>query len=161
MSSAKEKSLLLGLLLTLALACVVGIIFFFVHIYQRDMQALTDFMTSYQVYDQAVTAASESAFATNGKSTPATSEQENQAIVALSDLKTKSVVQISSLIKNEKEAMRMMREIADLSDKEMGTLNAYLQTSEQDPNRDALAQSFHELTKERQATFTNFQELGR
>jgi hypothetical protein len=161
MSSFKKKSLQLGFILALALACMVGIIFFLVHLYQRDMQALTDFMTSYQVYDQAVAAASESAYAANGKSTPVTNEQKYQASVALSDLKTKSSVTISSLIKNEKEAMRIMREIADVSDKEMATLNAYLQTADQDPNRDALVNTFHDLTKERQTAFANFQELGR
>ena len=153
--------MLLGLLLALLLACIAGIIFFFVHMYQRDMQSLTDFMSSYQLYDQAVKAASETIFATNGISTPAVGEEERQADTALSNLKTKSSVQISSLIKNENEAMRTMREIADLSDKEMSTLKAYQQTAGQDADRDELAQAYHDLTNERQAAFAHFQELGR
>jgi len=153
--------MLLGLLLALLLACVAGIIVFFVHMYQRDMRALTDFMSSYQFYDQTVKAASETVFTTNGISTPAAGEEERQADTALSNLKTKTSVQISSLIKNENEAMRTMREIADLSDKEMSTLKAYQQTAGQDADRDALAQVFHDLTKERQAAFAHFQELGR
>jgi hypothetical protein len=160
-ASAKVQSLLLGLLLGLSLACIAGIIFFFVRMYQRDMQALTDFIASYQLYDQAVKAASEAVFATNGISTSATGEEERQADAAMSDLKTKSSVQISSLIKNEKEAMRTMREIADLSDKEMSTLKAFQQTVGQDADRDVLVQAFHDLTKERQAAFAHFQELGR
>ena len=159
-SSTKVQSMLLGLLLALLLACIAGIIIFFVHRYQRDMQSLTDFMSSYQFYDQAVKAVSETVFAANGISTPAAGEEERQADTALSNLKTKSSVQISSLIKNENEAMRTMREIADLSDKEMSTLKAYQQTAVQDANRDALAQAFHDLTKERQAAFAHFQELG-
>jgi hypothetical protein len=160
-SSTKVRSMLLGILLALLLACIAGIILFFVHMYQRDMQALTDFMSSYQFYDQAVKAVSETVFATNGISTPAAGEEERQADTALSNLKTKSSVQISSLIKNENEAMRTMREIADLSDNEMSTLKAYQQTAGQDADRDALAQAFHDLTKERQAAFAHFQELGR
>jgi hypothetical protein len=160
-TSTKEHGLLLGLLLALSLACIASIIFFFVHMYQRDMQALTDFMASYQFYDQAVKAASETVFATTGKSTPAAGEEELQADAALSDLKTKASVQISSLIKNEKEVMHTMREIADLSDKEMSTLKAYRQAAGQDANRDAMAQAFHDLTNERQAAFAHFQELGR
>ena len=160
-TSAKEHSLPLGFILALSLACIAGIIFFFVHMYQRDMQALTDFMASYQFYDQAVKAASETVFATNGKSTPAAGEGERQADAALSNLKTQSSVRISSLIKNEKEAMRAMREIADLSDKEMSTLKAYRQAAGQDANHDTMAQAFHDLTKERQAAFAHFQKLGR
>jgi membrane-associated HD superfamily phosphohydrolase len=160
-STAKAQSLLFGLLLVLSLACFAGIIFFFVRMYQRDMQALTDFMASYHVYDQALKAISEPVSAINGVKTPAAGEEERRADAALSDLKTKSSAQISSLIKNEKEAMRVMREIADLSDKEMSALKAYQESSAQDTNEDALAQAFHDLTKERQAAFAHFQELGR
>jgi len=157
----KKQSLLPGILLVLSLACIAGIIFFFVHMYQRDMQALSDFMAAYQVYDQAVNAASETVFSTNGKSTPTAGEEERQADAALADLITKSTVRISSLIKHEKEAMGTMREIAELSDKEMSTLKAYRQDVGEDVNRDALSQAFRDLTKERQAAFTHFQELGR
>jgi len=160
-SSAKAQSLLLGLLLALSLACIAGTIFFFVRMYQRDMQALTGFMASYQVYDQAMTAASEPVFTTEGKSQPAAAEAERQADAALSDLKNKSSVRISSLIKNEDEAMRLMREIAALSGQEMSTFKAYQETASQDANRDAIAQAFHNLTMERQAAFAHFQELGR
>ena len=135
--------------------------FYAVHRGKGFYDSLTDFMSSYQFYDQAVKAASETVFATNGISTPAAGEVERQADTALSNLQTKSSVQISSLIKNENEAMRTMREIADLSDKEMSTLKAYQQTAVQDVDRDALAQAFYDLAKQRQAAFAHFQELGR
>ena len=160
-SSANKQSLLLSLLIALSLVCIAGVVFFFARMYQRDMQVLTDFMASYQAFDQAITAASAPVFTANGKSTSAASEEELRADTALSELKTKSSVQISSLIKNEKEAMHTMQEISDLSDKEMSTLKAYRKATGQNANRDGLEQTFHELTKERQAVFAHFQELGR
>jgi hypothetical protein len=160
-TSAKKKVLLLGFLLTLSLACTAGMIFFFVHLYQRDMQALTDFMASYQIYDQAMKAVSETVFATNGGSTPTSIEEERQADAALANLKTSSSIRISSLIKNEKDVMRVMQEIADLSDKEMSTLKAYQQAAGQAANPGILAQAFHDLAKVREAAFAHLQELGR
>jgi hypothetical protein len=160
-SSDNKLSLLLGLLIALPLVCIAGIVFFFARMYQRDMQALTDFMASYQAYDQAITEASAPIFAANGKNTSVASEEELRVDAMLSDLKTKSSVQISSLIKNEKEAMRTMQEIANLSDKEMSTLKAYRMDAGQDVNQKDLEQTFHDLTKERQTAFAHFQELGR
>lgn len=159
--SAKKHNLLPGFFIILSIACITGIVFFFASMYQRDMRSLTDFMTSYQAYDFAIAAASAPVFEANGKSPSAAGPEERQADAALSDLKTKSSARISSLIKNEKEAMRVMQEIADLSDEELRTLKAYRQASGQDANRIRLAQSFHELTKERQAAFADFQGLGR
>ncbi len=160
-SSASKHGLLIGLLIALSLVCISGIVFFFARMYQHDMQALTDFMASYQAYDQTIAAASAPVFAANGNSTSAESEEELRAHAALSTLKTKSLVQISSLIKNEKEAMLTMQEIADLSDKEMSTLKAYRMATGQEANRDSLEQTFHNLTKERQAAYAHFRELGR
>jgi hypothetical protein len=158
---SKKHRLLLGLFIVLPLACVTGIVFFFARMYQHDMQSLTDFMASYQAYDSAVAAASAPVFDANGNSSSAAGTEERQADVALSDLKTKAAVPISSLIKNEKEAMRVMQEIADLSEKEMSTLKAYRQAAGQDSNQSSLAQTLLDLTKERQAAFAHFQELGR
>jgi len=57
--------------------------------------------------------------------------------------------------------MCVMQSIADLSEKEMSTLKAYRQATGQDANRIRLAQTFHDLTKERQAAFAHFPELSR
>jgi hypothetical protein len=160
-SSVKKRSWLFILLLALPLVCIAGIVFFFARMYQRDMQALTDFMTSYQAYDQAVEAASATVFAASGQNPSEAGAGELQADAALSDLKTRSSARISSLIKNEGEAMRVMQEIADLCDQEMSAFKAYRQASGQDANRDDLAQAFHDLTKQRQSAFAQFQELGR
>ena len=160
-SSAKNHNLLLGLLIVLVIVCITGIVYFFARMYQRDMQSLTDFMASYQAYDLAIAAASAPVFDANGKGSSAAGTEERQADVALSDLKTKSSVRISSLIKNEKEAMRVMQSIADLSEKEMSTLKAYRQATSQDANRIRLAQTFQDLTKERQSAFAHFPELSR
>jgi FlaA1/EpsC-like NDP-sugar epimerase len=161
MTYAKRYRFLLGLLIVLSLVCIAGIVFFFTRMYQRDMKSLTDFMASYRAYDRAVVAASALVFDANGKSASAADAEEHQADEALSGLRTKSSVRISSLIKNEQEAMRVMQEIADLSEKEMRTLRAYRQATGQDAQRTRLAQTFHDLTKERQAAFAHFQELGR
>lgn len=160
-SSDKSRSLLLGLLLVLSLVCIAGVVFLFARMYQRDMQSLTDFIASYQAYDLAIAAASAPVFDANGKGPSEAGAEERQADMDLSDMKAKSSVRISSLIKNEKEAMRVMQEIADLSDKEMSTLKAYRQANAQDANRISLAQTFQDLTKERQAAFAHFEELGR
>jgi hypothetical protein len=160
-SSAKKHNLLLGLFIVGSIVCILGFVFFFARMVQRDMRSLTDFMASYQAYDLAMASASAPVFDSNGKSSSAAGIEERQADVALSDLRTKSSVRISSLIKNEKEAMRVMQEIADLSEKEMSTLKAYRQAAGQDANRINLAKTFHGLTKERQAAFAHFQELGR
>lgn len=157
---AKKYRLLLGSLITLSVVCIAGVVFFFARMYQRDMKTLTDFMASYQAYDQAVASASASVFNANGTSTSEGAE-ERRADAALSNLKTVSSLRISSLIKNEKEAMRAMQEIADLSDQEMSIIKAYRQAARQDANRDNLALAFRGLVKERQATFAYFQELGR
>jgi hypothetical protein len=159
--SAKKHSLPIALFIVLSLICIAGIVFFFARMYQRDMHSLTDFIASYQAYDLAMAAASAPVFGADGKSASATGAEERQADVALSDLKARSSVQISSLIKNEKEAMRVMREIADLSEKEMSTMKAYQQVTDQDAKRISLAQSFHDLTKQRKTAFTHFQDLGR
>lgn len=145
---ANKRSLLIGLVIVLPIICIAGIVFFFARMYQRDMQSLADFMASYQAYDVAVKAASSG---TDGR----------LADMALSDLKAKSSLRISSLIKNEKEAMRVMREIADLSEKEISALEAYRQATGLDAARSRLAQTFQGLTKERQDAFAHFQDLGR
>ncbi len=160
-SPAKKVSLLLGLLIGLSLVCIAGAIFFFARMYQRDMRSLADFMASYQAYDQAAAAASASVCTANGSSPSAAGADERQADAALSSLKTTSSVQISSLIKNDSEAMRTMQAIADLSSKEMSTLKAYQQAAGQDANQVALAQAFHDFMKERQAAFAHLQGLGR
>jgi hypothetical protein len=159
-SHIKKYGLLLGLPLVLVLACLALVIFFFARMYQHDMKSLTDFVASYQAYDKAAAAASASILAENRESSSLTDAERRQLEAALSDLKTKSSAQISSLIKNEDEAMRAMQEIANLSDKEVSTLKAYLDAAGQDANRDGLEQAFHDLAEERQEVFTHFQKLG-
>jgi myosin heavy subunit len=160
-ASSKKFSVLPGLLLVVVFACIAGIVLFFARMYQRDMQTLTNFIDSYQAYDQAAAAASAAVFTAVEGSTSTAGAEEQRAEVALSNLKTVSSAQVSSLIKNEKDAMRMMREIADFSEQEMSTLKAYRQATGPDANREDLMKTFQNLTEERQAAFAHFRELGR
>jgi LAS superfamily LD-carboxypeptidase LdcB len=158
--STNKHRFLTGLLIALPLVLIVGFGFFIVSMYQRDMRALTDFVASYQAYDRAIATASTPIFSGDEKNPSTASAEEQQAEAALAILKDKSTARISSLTKNESEAMRTMQAIAQFAGKEMSTLEAYRQALAHNANGDALAQSFQQLTKERQSAFAYFQGLG-
>lgn len=160
-SFTRRRTWRIVLLIFLPLICIAGIVFSFARLYQRDMQALAGFMAAYQVYGQSVAVLSASVSSASGSDTPTLDAEELRADAALAELKTRPSIQISSLIKNEKEAMCTMQEIAELSAREMNSFKAFRQSAGQGANRDNLAQAFHDLTRERQSAFPYFQELGR
>lgn len=103
-------------LLILALIVLVSIFAFFHRIYRHDMNSLENFVVAYKKFDTAPTPES------------------------LKVLQTAAQMRISSLIKNEKQAMTTARAIADLAKQELS--NPSLKT-------------------QRQAAFAGFQELGK
>lgn len=144
------------LIVGLLLACAAAIVFFFASLFQRDMRVLNGFVDSYESYDQAMTAA----FDANGQNLPAPGT-EAQAQAALNDLQARASGSISSLVKNEKEAMRLMQQIAALAERELQALRAYRQAASPDASRTLLAQTLQDLIEERRAAFAHFRELGK
>ncbi len=85
-----NKKTIILVLVVLGLAGAAGIFFLFARMYQNDMRALTEFVASYEAYDQAIM---------NLKGSPASIESGQMADQALAGLNAKSTIRISSLIK--------------------------------------------------------------
>ena len=129
----------------LAVVLTVGVVFFFYRMYEHDMKTLTDFSVSYAQFDKAV----------SGSSLPEADE-------AFVELNRSASVRISSLTKHDREAMDTMHEIADISEKELGTLHVYKKALEYKQTADAsdLAKELRNLHDQRATAYAHFQELG-
>src|SRR5437763_14713089 len=101
--------------LVVGLVVVAGVFSFGYRLYHNDIRTLTEFSASYENFDNAI-----SAFAVNKNA-----ESESKASDALIDLNAKATFRLSSLIKNDAEAMTQAPEIADLSGRELDSLRAY------------------------------------
>ena len=137
---------------------IVGVVFFvFFRLYQRDVQALTDFVAAYQKYDQAVSDFSKQVLA----GAPALGDLEGEADHALVELTAAASAKISSMIKNEKALMRSILEIAVLSGKEAAALKTYQSaTASKNGDLNTLAKAFGDLTNQRRAAYIHFRELS-
>ena len=141
-----------GWLVVVALAILAGISSFFVPLYQRDVKALTDFSTSYETFDKAI----------SDFSADETSNSQERALNALAELDMKASFKISSLIKYEKELMSQAREVADLSKKELDSLGIYIEEiKSRSAGLDKLAEEYIDLNNRRKAAYARFQELVR
>jgi hypothetical protein len=152
-SFSKRAMMVPGIFLIVLLAGAAGIYFLVHHFYDRDIRALTDFMTAYTTYDQAMTAAS--------KSEQLSDDLQQTAGQALADMQTRASVRISSFIKNDGELMDTEQQIADLSTKEMDALLAYQGALiQKSADLELRKQEMDDLTRQRQRVYSHFQDLG-
>ena len=138
-------------LLVVVLVVLAGVFSFFYRMYRNDIKALTDFVVSYEKFDKAI-----SDFSIGN-----TGESESKAGDALAELNTKANFRISSLIRNEKEAMGMARVVANFSGRELDSLEAYkgaIQSNNADVDR--LAKEYNDLTSRRKAAYARFRALA-
>jgi hypothetical protein len=76
-------------------------------------------------------------------------------------LNTKAAVRISSLTINDGDLMQIMLEIANLSGKELDTLNAYQRAvAGKSGNLDQLAKEFADLSNQRQTAYDRYLTLA-
>ena len=137
-------------LLVLALVVVGGFLFFY-RMYHHDVKTLENFSASYKKFDKAIA----------DFSTSETGDSEAKTGNSLTELNQNSLVQISSLIKNDGLLMNTELEIADLSQKELDALKAYKRAIQsKDSNSDGLAKEYSNLTGKRKAAYVRFQGLG-
>lgn len=140
-----------------ALVAIVGVISFFDWMYQRDMNELKHFVTSYQRFDYAIQDFSAAKY--SGELASLLVSKAQEAHVQLSEA---SMMRLSSLIKHEKEAMALAREIADIAGRETESLIAYGRALE---NADAGANEFLEeseaLRQQRVDAYARFISLGK
>jgi hypothetical protein len=147
--------------LVLAVFSAVGIYLILFRMVRNDIQALEDFYAYYGIYDRAISDFSTAVRTPNYQGSPVITGDESAASEALSEMNTKASARISSLIKNDEDLMRIMRETAKLAGEEYDALKAY-QSAAANHNADLekLGQAFDDLTKQRQTAYANFQELG-
>ena len=105
------------ILILIVLGALAGAGFLY-RLYRHDMKSLTEFAAAYERFDREKSADS------------------------LAELKVKSAVRLSSMIKNEKEAMDLMREAADMAQKEFDSKFS------------------SELTAQRKSAYARFEALG-
>ena len=143
--------------LVIILVMAAGFLFLFIRFGLNDSRSITDFSAAYQRYDSAISDEANSVLAS-----PATSSiKEQKADGALTDLKIKASVRISSLTKNDGEIMKVMAEIADLSTKELDALKAYREAAaDQSGDMATFANQFRDLTGQRQSAYARFLELA-
>jgi hypothetical protein len=137
-------------LLVLVLVIIMSAFFFFYRMYNHDIEALTDFVASYEKFDKAISDFS------IGK----TDDLESKAGDALIELNAKAAFRLSSLIKNDGVIPPLALEIADFSGKELDTLNAYTRAI-QSKNADlgGLAKEYGDLTSKRKTAYARFRGL--
>lgn len=134
-----------------ALVVILGIFFFFYRMYQNDMKALTDFSVSYQAFNTAIADFSMSK----------TADAESKAQNAWEKLDAKAHFQLSSLIKNDNVIPPLALQIASLSRQELEKLRLYeIAIQNKNANADTLAKIYADLTNQRKAAYTHFEELA-
>lgn len=144
-----------GLLIFLFLIGLLGaaaVFSFFANLYQKDMQALNGFEASYETYAKAFS---------DLKDHPTAAESAQSADQALANMQGKAVFRLSSLIKNEREAMSTAQEIGNLAADELAAFKAYqTAASAQSPDQVKLANELSDLSNRRQAAYAHFEGLG-
>jgi hypothetical protein len=101
---------------------------------RRDVQALSDFSSSYEHFDNAV------------------SEE------TLNDLQVKSAMKISSLTKNDGAMMKVARQVSDLAASEVSLMKAFPLEKDREVDVELNAR-LTTLQHERKATYAHFQRL--
>jgi hypothetical protein len=144
----------MGALVVLA-AAAAGF-FFFCRMYRADLKALRGFIASYDRFDAAMPAEA-------AQDRP---EGPGAERAALGDLRARSSLKISSLIKNDGELMAAARETAELAQKEFESLLAYdagLAARAEEKGAvgaDEAGREYRVLRTKRQAAFSRFMRLG-
>ena len=140
--------------LIFALIVLVGIFLFFYRLYQHDLKALGDFMSSYQKFDIAIS---------DFQGASVTDDIKRTADAALGELSAKASVRISSVIKHDGDVMSTEREIADVSKKELDALISYKKAVQENRavDSDRLAKEFSDLHAKRITEYAYFQALGK
>jgi len=137
--------------LILVLALLAGAFFVYDHFYQSGIRAVEGFSASYDHFDKAV----------SDLSANMTDDSESKARAALAELKAKAAFRLSSLIRNDGELMNQAHEVADISGREMASLEAYRRAIQnKNANLDELAREYGDLAGKRKAAFAHFRELG-
>jgi hypothetical protein len=154
------KTRLLLALSVIGLIVVSGVIFFSYRMYQADIDKLVSFETAYRLYDRNITDYSTQVLTANHKK-KAVAAEEKKAYESLAALRIAASVRISSLIKNDGEAMRSMQKISVISNKEFEVLEQYKNAAtNENADLSELAKSVRDLANQRQASFAYFMELG-
>lgn len=137
--------------LVVFLGMIAGVFFFFDHFYNRSVRALVDFSASYDKFNKAV----------SDLSVSKTDDLESKAGAALIELKMKAGFRLSSLIKNDGELMTQAFAVADLSERELASLEAYRRAVQnKDAKSDDLAREYGDFAGKRKAAFARFRGLG-
>ena len=139
-------------LLIIALIVAVGVGFFFFRLYQKDVQAITDFTVAYEKFDQA----------TRDFSKGGTKELSDKALNALQDLKAKAAAfKVSSLVKNDPQLMSLAQQIADFSGQEMDNISAYKQALQNKSDKlNSLMQEYGDIANRMRTAYTHFREFA-
>jgi len=120
--------------------------------YRRDVRALEAFLASCDSFDRAI-----SDLAARPADAPDRTARE-----ALADLQAKASMRLSSLIRNDGEFMRLAREIAELSRKELESAEAYRKANlDRAADREARAGECRDLAAKRRAAWDRYRELAR
>jgi hypothetical protein len=137
--------------LIIVLGLLAGAFFVHDHFYQRGIRAVEGFSASYDHFDKAISDLSASM----------TDDSESKAKAALAELEAKAAFRLSSLIRNDGALMNQAREVADLSAKELASLEAYRRAIQnKNANLDELAREYGDLAGKRKAAFARFRQLG-
>ena len=135
--------------------------FYFYRMGSSDAIALADFSAAYENYDRAISDFSAVVLASNPEGAPAGDEFERKADEAFVELNTKASARISSLTKNDGDLMRLTRQIADLSGKELDALKAYQSAvADKSGDLDKLAKDFADLKNQDQTDYARYLELA-
>jgi len=136
--------------LILILGIIAGAFFVYDHFYQRGIRAVEAFSASYDHFDKAISDLAASA----------TDDSEIKARAALAGLKAKTAFRLSSLIRNDGELMNQARAVADLSERELASLEAFQGASQvKSGSLEELAREAGDLAAKRIAAFARFREL--
>jgi len=125
---------------SLALVLVAGlaVVLLFVRMYRSNVTALEGFITAYDRFDGAMPSAAG----------PVGPEELGPAEGALTELRARAAMRLSSLIRNDRELMVQAREISDLAKREFESKAG---GSAEDPIA---------LREKREAAFASFLALG-
>jgi len=139
-------------LLVLALVLAAAVAFLLVRMYRGDIKALESFVASYERFDQASTELAVSF----------TDDADKQAGQALAELKERSLLRLSSLVRNDGLLMAQARTISDLAGQELEGLRSYRRAAEGPQGElDELALRWTRLSVMRKTVWARFRELAR
>ena len=138
--------------LIVIMAALAGIFLFFYRFYHNDMMALKGFTAGYEAFDRAL----------SELSAGGTEDADRRAGEALAGLRARASLKLSSMIRNEREAMAQAAAIAELSERKLASLRAYQRAvRDQGADADGLSKEVGDLGRQRRAACARFRALGR